>query len=625
MDPSESPKLKKQLGLLAVFSIAAGAMISSGLFVLPGLAYAQAGPAIILSYALAALLMIPVVLAKAELATAMPKSGGSYFFIERSLGPLAGTVAGLANWLSISLKSAFALVGIGALGTLLFPGIGIWGIKGIALLACLIFTALNVVSIKETGKIQIALVLGLLAILLLYVLRGFPGIDLDLLHSADQSFMRHGWQAVFAVAGMVFISFGGLTKVVSVSEEIKDPSRNIPLGMFLAFGIVSALYILVVLVTVGVVDPNRLAGSLVPLSLGAEATMGRWGAVLVGLGALFAFATTANAGLLAASRTPLAMSRDGLVPEFLSKTNKRFESPHLAILLTAGFIVVVILFLSVEDLVKTASTMMILMFMLQSVSVIIMRYSGLQNYRPTFKAPFVPGLQIVAIVVFLFLIFEMGTVPLLLTGLFVVLATLCYLVYVHPRIDRESAFVFMVKRIISKDIATRGLEDELKHITLERDEIALDRFDRLVTHSVVLDLPGGLPAKELFREVSRALSPRLGMTEERLFELFLQRERVSSTVIRPGLAIPHIIVEGEHVFELLLVRCREGVVFSELHPPVKTAFVLVGSQDERNYHLRALMNIAHIVMKPNFEQRWFQARGAEELRDVLLLSGRPRE
>jgi len=605
MDSPNAPKLKKQLGLLAIFSIAAGAMISSGLFVLPGLAYAQAGPAVILSYALAALLMIPVVLAKAELATAMPKSGGSYFFIERSLGPLVGTVAGLANWLSISLKSAFALVGIGALATLLFPGMGIWGIKGIALLACLTFTVLNVVSIKETGKLQVALVLGLLMILLLYILCGSQKVDLDLLHSADQSFIRHGWQAVFAVAGMVFISFGGLTKVVSVSEEIKDP--------------------LVVLVTVGVVDPDKLAGSLVPLSLGAEATMGRWGAVLVDLGALFAFATTANAGLLAASRTPLAMSRDGLVPEFLSKTNKRFESPHLAILLTAGFIIVVILFLSVEDLVKTASTMMILMFTLQSLSVIIMRYSGLQNYRPTFKAPFVPGLQIVAIVVFLFLIFEMGTVPLLLTGLFVVLATISYLVYVRPRIDRESAFVFMVKRIISKNIVTRGLEDELKHITLERDEIALDRFDQLVAHSVILDLPRGLPAKELFHEISRALSPRLGMTEEQLFELFLQRERESSTVIRPGLAIPHIIVDGEHVFELLLVRCREGVVFSELHPPVRTAFVLVGSPDERNYHLRALMNIAHIVMKPSFEQQWFQARGAEELRDVLLLSGRPRE
>ena len=169
------------------------------------------------------------------------------------------------------------------------------------------------------------------------------------------------------------------------------------------------------------------------------------------------------------------------------------------------------------------------------------------------------------------------------------------------------------------------MEEELKQITIERDEIALDRFDQLVNQSIILDLPQRLSARELFRTIAGALSSRLGTSEERLFELFLKRERESSTVIRPGLAIPHIIVEGEGVFELMLVRCREGVVFSELHQPIKTAFVLVGSRDERNYHLRALMNIAHIVEKPEFEQRWNDARGPEELRDVLLLSGRPRE
>ena len=103
--------LKRELRLLEVFCIASGAMISSGLFVLPGIAYAVAGPAIIVSYALAGLLMVPTMLAKAELATAMPKSGGSYFFVERSLGPLVGTFAGLAIWFSIALKASFAVIG----------------------------------------------------------------------------------------------------------------------------------------------------------------------------------------------------------------------------------------------------------------------------------------------------------------------------------------------------------------------------------------------------------------------------------------------------------------------------------------------------------------------------------
>ena len=152
-------------------------------------------------------------------------------------------------------------------------------------------------------------------------------------------------------------------------------STIIPLGMSLAFAVVSALYLLVVFTTVGVVAAQDLNGSLVPLSLGAEATMGPWGVILVNIGGLLAFATTANAGILAASRTPLAMSRDGLTPEFLSRTNRRFGSPHVAIIGTTLFIMAVISFLSLEDLVKTASTMIILMFILQDCSVIIMRSS----------------------------------------------------------------------------------------------------------------------------------------------------------------------------------------------------------------------------------------------------------
>ena len=157
-------------------------MLSSGLFVLPGIAFAQAGPAILLSYVLAGLFMIPTMLSKAELATAMPKSGGSYFFIERSLGPLAGTLAGLGAWLSITLKATFALVGIGALGTLLMPGAGEWTVKVIAMSACVYFAVVNVLSVKGTGRLQVGLVLGLLAIMALYVVAGFGSAQLTRYH-----------------------------------------------------------------------------------------------------------------------------------------------------------------------------------------------------------------------------------------------------------------------------------------------------------------------------------------------------------------------------------------------------------------------------------------------------------
>ncbi|HSR40887.1 MAG TPA: amino acid permease, partial [Longimicrobiales bacterium] len=107
-------RLKKQLGLFDVYAISTGAMFSSGFFLLPGLAAAGAGPSVVLAYGAAALFILPAMLSVAELATAMPKAGGAYYFLDRSMGPMVGTVGGLGTWLALVLKSAFALVGMGA-------------------------------------------------------------------------------------------------------------------------------------------------------------------------------------------------------------------------------------------------------------------------------------------------------------------------------------------------------------------------------------------------------------------------------------------------------------------------------------------------------------------------------
>ena len=139
--------LKKELTLLNIFCIATGAMISSGLFILPGLAYAKAGPAVILSYSIAGIFCIPTLLSMAELTTAMPKAGGDYFYIMRGFGPLIGTVAGFSTWFSLSLKGAFALLGMGAYLALMtsIP------IHIIALICCLFFVILNLIGVKEAG------------------------------------------------------------------------------------------------------------------------------------------------------------------------------------------------------------------------------------------------------------------------------------------------------------------------------------------------------------------------------------------------------------------------------------------------------------------------------------------
>ena len=612
--------LKKELGLWAVFSIAAGAMISSGLFVLPGIAFARTGPALILAYLLAGILNLPTMFSQAELATAMPVSGGSYFVVERSLGAFAGTIAGLVNWLSIALKAAFAVFGIGALAEFFFPQIGESGIKATAIAACLLFSALNVVSVKGTGRLQGLMVIGLFAILGVFIVGGIPKVTPE----RYTPFMTSGFRSFFAVTGMVFVSYGGLTKVVDVAEEVQDPPRNLVWGMILAFAAVNVAYVLTVFVTVGVTDGAQLRGSMAPIALGADATMGAVGTVIIAVAAFLAYATTANAGILSASRSPMAMSRDGLLPELFSRTSSRFGTPSISIVITSSLMIFVISFLSVENLVKTASTMLLISFVLVNIAVVILRRSRIQGYRPTFRAPLLPWLPLGAVVLYGFLIAEMGRVPLITTAAFLGVAALWYLTYVHWRIDRQSAIIYLVKTILSRHIKRTGLEDELLRISLERDSVKQDRFDEIVKSCPVLDIKEPISAQELFNQLADVLAPKLGKEQQDIVKLFRQREMESSTVVQPGLAIPHIVIEGNQVFEIALVRCRAGAVFSELTQPVKTAFVLIGSEDERNFHLKALVAIAHIVQEVDFEKRWIQARNVEQLRDIVILSRRKR-
>ncbi len=618
-------KLKRKLGFWDVFCIAAGAMISSGLFILPGLAFQQAGPAVVLSYAIAGVIVIPALMSQAELVTAMPRSGGSYFFIERSMGALSGTLAGLAEWLALSLKSAFALIGIGAFTQLIWPDIDPaavqWIIKAVAIACCVVFAALNIFSVKGVGHTQILMVAFLFGILGAFIAFGLP----ESKHIHFANFMEKGPGAVLATAGLVFISFGGLNSVADIAEEVHRPGRNIPAGMFAAMLVVTAIYVATVFVTVGVLDGEQLSGNLTPISHAAEKFLGEGGLILLSVGAMLAFITTANGGILAASRSPMAMSRDGLLPERLQHVSKRFGTPHLSIILTAGFMIAVIALLDIPDLVKAASTMMLMLFVMVNMAVLIMRKSRIQNYRPIYKAPFYPWLQIAGIIVYLLLIADMGTLPLMVTGGFASAAVLWYFVYTRGRISRESALVYMVKNIASRAIYRSELEEELKEIALERDEVIHDRFDRLVSECEILDIEDQIDADEMFHRASEKLASRLGVSKEKLMTLFRHRESQSSTVVEPGVAIPHIIVDGEKLFDILLIRCRKGVLFPNEFEPVRVGFVLAGSRDERNYHLRALMAIAQIVQEKDFRKRWIDAPNAEHLRDLLLLSNRKRE
>jgi len=612
--------LKKGLGLLGVFAIASGAMISSGLFILPGLAFARTGPAMILAYIIAGILVIPTIFSKAELVTAMPKAGGDYFYITRSMGAPAGTIAGFASWFSLSLKSAFALVGMGIFALLINPSFNMVEIKIIAVTLCLIFMLINLLGVKEAGITQILLVFFLIAILVLYVIRGFVSI----VPERFTPFAPFGTLSIFSTAGLVFISFGGLTKVASVAEEIKNPKLNVPAGMLLAYVIVLMLYVAVVFVTVGVLNFDALQNSLTPISDGARAFWGVTGVIITAIAAMLAFVSTANAGIMSASRYPLAMSRDHIVPAFFTKIHKKFKTPHIAIMSTTLFMVGIISFLDLEVLIEAASTMLLLLYISANFAVIVMRESKLQNYQPSFRSPLYPYVQVIAILGYGFLIYDMGRDTLLITAIFIGCTILWYLIYVRPRISRESALMYVVERITDRQMVTDTLKQELREIVKEREEIIEDEFDHFVKHSLILDLEEKIHFDDFIRIASEKLSERLGISPHTLIELFIEREEQSCTALRPGLAIPHIVIQGEKKFEILMVRAREGIIFPDASEPVYIVFVLIGTRDMRNLHLRALMAIAQITEQHEFDKKWCAAKTVEDLRDIILLGKRKR-
>lgn len=610
-------KLNRELTFLDVFCTATGAMISSGLFVLPGLAHALAGPAVVVSYLIAGLLAMTGMLSQAELASAMPKTGGTYFYVMRSMGPAVGTVDGLVTWFSLSLKTAFALVGMAAFAHIVLPGVDV---RAMAVVLAVVFVVVNLIGIKEAGRLQVALVVGLLAILAFYVARGLPAVRVA--HFAP--FAPQGGRAILSTAGFVFISYGGLLKVAAVAEEVKDPSRTIPRAMILSLIVVSVLYTLVVFVTSGVVPSEQLNHSLTPISDGAGVIMGRPGTVLLSVAAVLAFVSTANAGIMASARYPLALARDGLIPARIGGLHSRFRTPHIALYVTGGFIVSV-LFLDLAVLVKFASSVLVLTFFFSCLSVIIMRESRVQNYQPRFKSPFYPWMQIAGTAGCLALLSGIGAEAVVFGSVLVGSGLFLYWFYGRIRATREYALLHLMERITSRELTDHLLETELKEIIRERDDILEDRFDRLVEKCLVLDLDGVVSRDLLFDRVSEAMSPRLGLSPKALRELLEKREADSSTVIAPGLAVPHIVLDGERRFDILLARCVGGVQFSDQASDVQAIFVLVGTRDERNYHLRALAAIAQIAQQPDFRKRWVRARGEQGLRDVVLLGKRMRQ
>jgi amino acid transporter/nucleotide-binding universal stress UspA family protein len=395
--------LQRDLGLYAVFAISVGTMIGSGIFVLPGLAYEIAGPAVILAFALAGLIVLPAALSKAEMATAMPEAGGTYLYIDRAMGPLMGTVAGVGVWFSLTFKSAFALAGLSAYLTLLadVPG------KTFALAIAVILIVLNLMGARITGQAQSFLLTSVLAVLGYFVIRGSVEVTTD----RFEPFLPEGYGGLLTATAVVFVAYAGVTKIASVAEEVENPNRNIPLGMLTSIGLMLLLYPAIVYVIVGTTPPGVLATSTTPVADAAATFMGSLGVDIISIIAIVALTAMANAGLLSASRYPFAMSRNALAPQALQRVGPR-SAPTVAILATGGLLIGLVAFVPLLDLAKLASAFQLAVFTFINLALIAFRQSKLPWYQPAFRSPLYPWMQIFGIIGALVLLTQMGWIPL---------------------------------------------------------------------------------------------------------------------------------------------------------------------------------------------------------------------
>ncbi|MFW5973360.1 MAG: amino acid permease [Bacteroidota bacterium] len=423
--------LRRELGFWDALTIGAGTMIGAGIFLLSGVALSLTGPAAIFSYIGAGLVCMVTAASAAELATGMPTSGGDYYFVSRSIGPALGAISGVGIWLSLTFAIAFYLYGLGEYLSQLLPVTPFLG----ALAGGVLLTALNVIGAKESGRMQVVVVLTLFVILGGFAVVGAFNIEAE----NFRPFFPFGVEPIFSTTALVFVSFLGFVKIAAVAEEIENPSRNLPRALIGSVALVTVLYVVILLVIAGIF-PQRVIGEVRdPLTTAARNLFGTPGGLIIIFAGLLATLSSANASIMASSRINLAMARDRMVPNWLSAIHERLLTPHRAILVTGILALLFLLIESLETLAKIASVLQLYSYAAINIGAVVLRASSPDWYRPSFRAPGYPVLHILAAVACLAIVVFSGPLgQLALVGL-ILFSLAWYFVWGSSRVKIDTA------------------------------------------------------------------------------------------------------------------------------------------------------------------------------------------
>ena len=431
---ASSQELARDLGFLEAYTIGVGTMIGAGIFVLPGIVAENAGPAGMISFLIGGAVSLLTALSLSELATGMPKAGGSYYYVNTALGSFFGSVVGWSMWGGLMFATAFYMLGFGQYVTYF------WGdvpVAGLALVMATLLILVNYRGVKEAGSLQNLIVILLIGFILVFLAFGVFNIDWGVF----RPFNPNGWGAVASTAATVYVSFIGFEVIATSAEEIKNPGRNLPLSMIASVLTPAVFYVLVMLVSTGVLPIQKLATSYIPVADVASQYLGTFGALMMVLGAMLATVSSANASILSAARVNFAMGRDNILTPWLNDVHPDYRTPYRAILVTGAVILgLIAMGVGIETLADVASFAYLVTYALVHASVFVMRRADPEPYDPDFRLsglayPVVPGLGFLSCVV---IVAQMRSIVIAIGGGILLVGIAWYLAYARTRAVKPS-------------------------------------------------------------------------------------------------------------------------------------------------------------------------------------------
>ncbi|MGD8718422.1 MAG: amino acid permease [Candidatus Zixiibacteriota bacterium] len=531
-------KLTRSLGLLSATMLGVGAMIGAGIFILSGLAAGTAGPGATVSYLLVGFMTLFTALSYCELAAAIPIAGGGYTFVHEAIGGFTAFITGWSMVFGLVVSAALYAIGFAEhFNPLVELALPYELNRAVAAAAIVVLLALlNVKGTKEAGHTQNLFTIGKVVILGVFVVLCFRYVEWD----RFEVFAPFGTMGILAATSLIYISFFGFEQISDAAEEVKSPEKNVPRAILLALIIPTVIYVLVVMVSVGIIDYEVLGTAPAPLAIIASKVLGGYGLFFVLVAGVLSTISALNAAILTTSRVTYAIARDGFMPGFLSRVNARFRTPHWAIVATAGLAGIVAVMGEVKAVAHLTNFCLLFALIVVNISVIMLRRRRPELKRP-FRLPFGPVIPVLGIISNLLMMLFMDWTTYLLGVGFLGVGGLVYIAYAKGAkrtLERERVIKYLMAKQARKEykiLVPIANPETMKSLVTVAAAIA-KKFDGEILLLSVVEVPYYV---SLERGVGRAGDYRPLLT---LAEKICEREGV--TDVKRMIKIAHRLSHG---------------------------------------------------------------------------------